>query len=418
MSWISEALSAVDAARRADAPPVEFLPADHDDAGHSDAEHHDAAHPRWVHREDAADSGATAVVRTSGSTGTPKQTLLGWDALEASAQMTAEAFGGHGQWLLTLQPSYVAGLAVLTRSLVAETTPVALLQRTTDPAAFTEAAEQLTEQKRFVSLVPTQLQRLLEHDDDAALLGALRRFDEILLGGGATSAQLFDHARDLGLKVVRTYGMSETCGGCVYDGYPLPGVSISSGSHGRVQLAGPMLALGYLDDEPLTAEKFITDPVTEERRFRTDDLGSLSTEEAESVDSVAHVVGAGYSARIIPKLSITGRADDVITTGGVKVSADQVRKALESHPRVAEAFVAGIDDAQWGQKVVAAVVLSSTSREGDTFTEIDQLVRRQLGAAAVPKHYELLGSLPLLPNGKPDRQRLIALLEGADTWPQ
>lgn len=179
-----------------------------------------------------------------------------------------------------------------------------------------------------------------------------------------------------------------------------------------------MLALGYLDDEPLTAEKFITDPVTEERRFRTDDLGSLSTEEAESVDSVAHVVGAGYSARIIPKLSITGRADDVITTGGVKVSADQVRKALESHPRAAEAFVAGIDDAQWGQKVVAAVVLSSTSREGDTFTEIDQLVRRQLGAAAVPKHYELLGSLPLLPNGKPDRQRLIALLEGADTWPQ
>src|SRR5699024_5342500 len=96
-----------------------------------------------------------------------------WEALESSAQMTAEALGGHGQWLLTLQPSYVAGLAVLTRSLIAGTTPVALLQHTTDPAAFTEAAEQLTGQKRFASMVPAQLQRLLEHDDDPALLNAL-----------------------------------------------------------------------------------------------------------------------------------------------------------------------------------------------------------------------------------------------------
>ncbi|MBB3668388.1 AMP-binding protein [Garicola koreensis] len=400
MSWLAEALAAIDAARRADAPPVEFLPTEHDDD----------THPHWTLREDAADSGAAAVVRTSGSTGTPKQTLLSWDALEASARMTAQALGGHGQWLLTLQPSYVAGLAVLTRSLVAATTPVALLQHTTDPHRFTEAAEQLTGQKRFASLVPTQLQRLLEHDDDPVLLDALRRFDAILLGGGATGAELYGRAKRLGLNVIRTYGMSETCGGCVYDGYPLPGVSISIGAQGRVQLAGPMLALGYLDDEQLTAEKFTTEAATGERRFRTDDLGSLSTEDADALDTVAQVSGAGHSTQIVPKLSVTGRVDDVITTGGVKVSAEQVRLALESHPRVGEAFVTGIDDAQWGQKVVAAVVLSSTSRRASTFAELDDLVRRQLGAAAVPKHYELLGSLPLLPNGKPDRQRLTDLL--------
>lgn len=405
-SWVAEALATLDSARRGEAAPVEFLPTEHDDA-----------RPRWVLRGDATGTGAAAVVRTSGSTGTPKQTLLSWDALEASAQMTAEALGGHGQWLLPLQPSYVAGLAVLTRSLVAGTTPVPLLQHTTDPAAFTEAARALTADKRFVSLVPTQLQRLLEHHDDA-LLSALRRFDAILLGGGSTTAELFDRARSLELQVVRTYGMSETCGGCVYDGYPLPGVSISIGAQGRVQLVGPMLALGYLSDEQLTAEKFITDPATGERRFRTDDLGELSTEDAGVLSTVAHVAGAGHAARSVPKLSITGRADDVITTGGVKVSADQVRQALQTHPRVGEAFVTGIEDPQWGQKVVAAVVLSSTSRRASTFAEIDDLVRRRLGAAAVPKHYQLLGALPLLPNGKPDRQQLIRLLQGAAAWPQ
>lgn len=398
MSWAAEALTAIDAARRGELSPIEFLPAE------------DGEQPRWVHREDAADTGAAAVVRTSGSTGTPKQTLLSWEALEASAQMTAEALGGHGQWLLPLQPSYVAGLAVLTRSLVAGTAPVTLLERTTDPEAFTAAARQLTDDRRFVSLVPTQLKRLLEHSEDEALLAALRRFDAILLGGGATGQELFARARSLGLNVIRTYGMSETCGGCVYDGYPLPGVSISTDADGRVQLSGPMLALGYFGDEPLTAERFGTDLTSGERCFRTDDLGTLTTEDAESVATLAHVEGSGYSARIVTRLSISGRADDVITTGGVKISAEQVRQVIGAHPRVREVFVTGVEDPEWGQKVAAAVVLSATSRRGSTFEEIDRLVGEELGAAAVPKHYELLGSLPMLPNGKPDRQELLRLL--------
>lgn len=401
MSWVVQAIEAINAARRGETPPVEFLPPEADQP------------PRWIQRPDAADTGAAAVVRTSGSTGTPKQTLLPWGALEASAQMTAEALGGHGQWLLTLQPSYVAGLAVLTRSLIAGTTPVALLDHTTAPHRFAAAAARLSEEKRFTSLVPTQLARLVEHDDDPALLAALQRFDAILIGGGAASDELIERAKELNLRVVRTYGMSETCGGCVYDGYPLPGVSISTATDGRVHLAGPMLADGYLADPELSAEKFRVDPATGERQFRTDDLGALTTVPTEEVDSLAHVAGAGHSARIVTRLHITGRADDVITTGGVKVSAEQVRQTIEEHPRVREAFVTGVEDPEWGQRVAAAVVLAATSREAHTFEEIDQLIRDRLGAPAVPKHYELLGALPLLPNGKTDRQQVTELLKQA-----
>lgn len=413
--WLPNALGALASTRRKDCPPLEFLPAE---AG---------ADPRWIRRPDASSTGAAVVVRTSGSTGTPKQTLLSWDALEASADMTAQVLGGHGQWLLALQPSYVAGLAVLFRSMVAGTEPVVLLENTTNPELFAEAADQLTAERRLVSLVPTQLQRLLEHDDQR-LLRALRRFDAILLGGAPTSGELFNQARSLDLNVVRTYGMAETCGGCVYDGYPLPGVTVEMGTHGRVLLSGPMVALGYHEAPELTGEKFEWAPDARHpqgqpvrigsdgqqgrlRRFRTDDLGQLTTQRAAEVKTIAEVTGAGHSAQIIPKLTITGRADGVIITGGVKVSAEEVRRALESHPSVREAFVAGIDDAEWGQKVVAAVVVSTASRGGDTFAEFEQLLKSHLGAAAVPKHFELLGALPLLPNGKPDRQALIEILK-------
>lgn len=419
-TWITEALEALQAVQSGQSPPLEFLPA------------HDGEAPRWIQRPDAlpgesqpADERAAAVVRTSGSSGTPKQTLLPWDALAASAAMTAQALGGHGQWLLTLQPSYVAGLSVLTRSLIAGTEPVGLLENSTDPRLFVEAAEQLTGERRYVALVPTQLQRLLDALDGHTephqtpepasdrLLAALRRFDAILLGGGPTSPALFGRARALDLNAIRTYGMAETCGGCVYDGHPLPGVSVSIGTHGRVVLSGPMVGLGYLENTELTAEKFDLDPATGQRRYRTDDLGELSTVTAEEVDSCALVTGAGYSAQIVPKLKVTGRADDVIITGGVKVSAQQVREVLEDQPSVREAFVTGVEDAGWGQKVTAAVVLAVASREADTFEQINQAVRDELGAAAVPKHYELLGSLPMLPNGKPDMQTLLKLLSGA-----
>ncbi len=140
--WADRLLHAVDEALNDDSQALELLPSQ------------PGQHPSWMPRRDAAAHGAAAVVRTSGSTGTPKETLLPADALRASAAMTAQALGGHGQWLLTLQPSYVAGLAVLTRSLVAGTAPVPLLERTTDPSAFVSAAGRLTAERRFVSWFP------------------------------------------------------------------------------------------------------------------------------------------------------------------------------------------------------------------------------------------------------------------------
>ncbi|PRZ13679.1 AMP-binding protein [Nesterenkonia sandarakina] len=391
------------------AAPLEFHPADA------------TGIPTWTSRHEVPAETAAVIVRTSGSTGTPKQTLLPAAAIHASVAATAQALGGHGQWLLTLQPSYVAGLAVLARSLGAGTTPVPLLHHATDPRTFTEAAQRLTADRRFVSLVPTQLQRLLDHvPQDQALKAALARFDAILLGGGASSGELLDLAAAHGLQVVRTYGMSETCGGCVYDGRPLPGVrletvSTDGGSSGRVRITGPMVARGYLNDPDLTAAHFSQDPDSGERRFLTDDLGEVQTDAGGQL------------------LGIAGRADDVINTGGVKVSAESVRSVLLDHPQVRDAFVGPVPDPEWGQKVCAAVVLTTATdpgRRGQTSgadpdqpgaaaeepdaegieRELQRLVRGSLGRAAAPKRLLILPELPALTSGKPDRQRLLQLL--------
>lgn len=411
----AQALDALDAALRGDAAPLEFRPADDDGAADWTPRPDvlDLSHPAARAAPGTADDGASAerpavVVRTSGSTGTPKQTLLSAAALRASAEATAETLGGHGQWLLTLQPSYVAGLAVLSRSLVAGTTPVPLLTGTTDPERFAAAAEQLTAERRFVSLVPTQLSRLLDADHDRTT-AALRRFDRILLGGGASSDELLERATAAGLRVVRTYGMSETCGGCVYDGRPLPGVAVSADADGRISLSGPMVALGYTD-AALSAERFDVDPTTGHRRFRTDDLGALSTLAPEDAGSPADPAPSGATPSNVPRLTITGRLDDVITTGGVKVSAEQVRAVLLEHPEVTDAFVGGVADRDWGQTVRAAVVLDAASRTDDVLETLRAAVRERLGPAAAPKSLQVLAALPLLATGKPDRRRLLDLL--------
>ena len=400
-AWVPAALKDLRNALSGQSAPLEFLPAE------------DGA-PRWVRRPDAVSTGAAVVVRTSGSTGTPKETLLSAENLRASAEATAEHLGGHGQWLLTLQPNYVAGLAVLSRSMQAGTEPVVLLARTTDPQAFAAAAEQLTHQRRYVSLVPTQLQRLMGHisvedqtPDGGRLLAVLRRFDAILLGGGATSPELFGRAQELGLTVVRTYGMSETAGGCVYDGIPLPGVTVETNDDGLpgaetndaaaagpVLLSGPMVALGYRDPE-LTAARFGTD-AKGRRQYRTDDLGRLSPE---------------------GRLSIIGRADDVINTGGVKVSAERIRQVLEADPQISDAFVAGVEDPEWGQQVVAAVVLSPELNTQLDTAGLRRRAREQLGPAAAPKQFRELEALPRLANGKPDRQELLRLVQSPPAPP-
>ncbi|ALE07204.1 AMP-dependent synthetase [Arthrobacter sp. ERGS1:01] len=336
-----------------------------------------------------SDTEIAAVVLTSGSTGQPKRTMLSVDALAASSVGTAMALRGEGQWLLALPMHYVAGLQVLVRSLFAGTRPWVMdLSGGFTPEAFTAAAEELTDKLRFTSLVPTQLTRLLTNPS-AETLTVLRRFNGILLGGAPASPVLLEAARGAGINVITTYGMSETCGGCVYDGVPLEGVEVAI-RDGRVWLGGEVLAEGYLGDDTLTAGAFFDEELDGEtvRWYQTGDLGELDAE---------------------GRLRVLGRVDDVIISGGLKISAAAVTDGLHRVQGVREAFVGPVDSAEWGQQVAALVVGSCSA---------DELLA---GAAAVlephlvPKTVVFVSELPVLSTGKPDRNAILALLADAAT---
>jgi len=332
---------------------------------------------------------AAVVVRTSGSTGAPKATVLTVDALAASSMATAMALKGEGQWLLALPVQYVAGVPVLVRSLSAGTRPWAMdLSGGFTPEAFTSAAQELTDKLRFTSLVPTQLQRLLE-SPSSQTLAVLRRFDAVLLGGAPASAGLLAAAREAGVRVVTTYGSAETCGGCVYDGVPLDGVEVRLADDGRILLGGATIAAGYLEAPELSAEAFVEEDGV--RWYRTSDLGALSAEGT---------------------LTVLGRADDVVITGGVKVSAAHVQAELERLEGVRAAFVAGVPSAEWGQALAAFVVLADGSPEAaDDFRARLAGGSGSLTGALVPKTVLPAAELLMLPNGKPDRLGMTVQLD-------
>lgn len=316
------------------------------------------------------------VVETSGSTASPKRVALSADALLASAAASASAIGGAGQWLLALPVHYIAGLNVLTRSIAARTEPVVLGSGPFDPLAFAEAAATLTEPARFTALVPAQLSRLL---DTPAALPALARFDRILVGGQSTPQQLLDRAIELGVRITRTYGSSETSGGCVYDGVPIGNTEVRV-VDGEVQLAGAVLADGYLGDDERTAATFLDD--AGKRWYRTGDAGTVH----EGV------------------LRVTGRFDDVLISGGIKVSVGDIERVVRGMPGQADAVVLAAPHARWGE--VPVVVTSRTLELSD----VREAVTRQLGAPAAPARVILVDALPMLASGKPDRRAIRALI--------
>ena len=304
------------------------------------------------------------VVPTSGSTGEPRGVLLTAANLAASALATEVRLGGPGHWLLAIPPTHIGGLQVLVRSLLAGTKPVTVEGPFT-AARFTAAAASLTGSRRYVSLVPTQLRRLLaEH---TASLGL---FDAVLLGGAAADPDLLQTAAAQGIRVVTTYGMSETSGGCVYDGRPLDGVSVNV-DQGRLSLAGEVVGLGYR-----FGPRFLG-------RFDTSDLGRWRPDGA---------------------LEVLGRADDMIVTGGVNVAPTAVEASLRTHPHVVDAAVTGVVDREWGQRVRAFVVLRPQTQM--TLQEARAHVRGQLTAPESPRELVCVASLPMLPGGKLDRVAL------------
>jgi o-succinylbenzoate---CoA ligase len=314
------------------------------------------------------------VVETSGSTGRPKRVLLSSDALVASAAASDSALGGPGQWLLALPVHYIAGLNVLVRSLAAQTEPV-VAPANVSAESFIAAANELDHARRFVSLVPAQLARLLETD---APLEALRSFEAILVGGQSVPPSLVERATDLGLKVTRTYGSSETSGGCVYNGVPIGDTRVRV-TDGRVELAGSVLAEGYLADPRRSAFAFRGDDGT--RWYRTDDAGELT-------DGV---------------LTISGRVDDVIVSGGVKVSLSQIENTVRALPGLGDAVVVAAPHPEWGE---APVVVSTVAVPLDVLRDA---VTASLGKAAAPARLLLLDVIPMLPSGKPDRLSIATL---------
>lgn len=328
-------------------------------------------------------AGTAVVVTTSGSTGYPKSVALSRSALTASALATAERIG-EGAWLLALPPGYIAGVQVLVRSLVAGREP-AILSGVFSASAFAAAAASMassvggTPVPTFTSLVPAQLQTVL---DDPAATRMLAGFAAVLVGGQALAPALAARAADAGVRIVRTYGSSETAGGCVYDGVPLEGVGVRI-VHAEVQLSGPTLADGYLGDPARTDAAFIRDP-DGTRWYRTGDAGTFDG-----------------------RVRVTGRLDNVLVSGGVNVSLDRVERAVRSIAGLEDAVVVAVPDERWGQ---ASVVVTAGSAD---LARVRAVVEDELGKPARPREILHLDPMPLLLSGKPDRAAIRARAAGA-----
>lgn len=420
--------------------------------------------------------GVDMVLRTSGSTtGTGKLVGVSMDALVASARATHKRLGGPGIWVLALPAYHAAGVQVLVRAAVAGThvfnaykeggfDPQHLAQvidaacvaaadcdagSSFDDDAVSSCAGGVGGEAEgalaaddsgracpvYTSLVPTQLRRAL---DDEQLRGALARLDAVLIGGAAADAQLLEQAKAAGIRVVTTYGMSETCGGCVYDGQPLPGVSMDvDQATGAIWLSGPMLATGYLGDEERTRRCFVSRPQAGVGASGVGGTASAaeSTEAgatrpgAETGPGTGSDAGAGEPARrwfitsdrghiVDGRLQVLGRLDDVIISGGIKVEPGPIEALLALNPLVSECAVVGLPDLQWGQVVTAVVVPASMPGlgrvdEGAILAQIRVYLEQKLSGAQCPKQVLLADALPYKGIGKVDRRALAQSLARA-----
>ncbi|WP_084077356.1 AMP-binding protein [Demequina sp. NBRC 110057] len=307
--------------------------------------------------------------RTSGSTGEPREVLVSGAAMRASATATLDRLGGAGHWLLAVPADRIAGAMVLTRASVADAAVAPMPPGTFTATAFAAATAALPAGRRYVSLVPTQLRRVLADEAGAA---ALATFDAVLVGGAPPGM-------DLPSNAVETYGMTETSGGCLYDGVPLDGVDVRISSDGRIELAGPMLADGYRDGDD---SAFVTD--AGRRWFRTSDLGDWDGS----------------------RLTVHGRADHVIITGGHNVHPAAVERAM-ADAGAPECIVVGLPDDEWGERLVGVVTASAPALE--TLRE-----RLTLPRHALPRALARVRSLPRTEAGKIDRSAAREIAAASD----
>ncbi|MBW3619401.1 MAG: AMP-binding protein [Actinobacteria bacterium] len=316
---------------------------------------------------------AAVVVATSGSTGEPKGVVLTRDALAASTSASLRRLGCREgeRWLLCLPLSHVAGIQVVLRSRALGVAPVVHDRFDVAAVARTVGAGEVA----WVSLVPTQLARLLDAGVD---LSPLRG---VLLGGAAPARDLLDRAEAAGVRVTVSYGMTETGGGCVYDGHPLDGVEVEVATDGRIRFRGDTLLAGYLGRPDLTAE------VMADGWFTSEDLGRWSDD---------------------GRLEVLGRADDVIVTGGENVAAAVVARAVETHPLVRAAVVVGRPDPAWGERVTA--VCECLPGGPPDLEALRSHLRGVLPPAALPRELIVVDVLPRDRMGKTTRAAVAAML--------
>lgn len=316
-----------------------------------------------------ADDVALAVA-TSGSTGTPKGAMLTPANLISSADATHQALGGEGQWLLAMPAAYIAGIQVLVRSMVAGVEPAFIdLSHGFNVAEFAASAHELaqTGERTYTALTPMQLAKAT-----STLQGidALRTFDAVLVGGAATNPRLLESARKLRINVVTTYGSSETSGGCVYNGRPIAGTRVRI-TDGRIHLGGPMIARGY---------HLLDSPDLKDGWFRTSDAGALEN----------------------GVLTVLGRTDNVISSGGLKLHPEVLEEELLLIDGVTAATVIGKDDDRLGQRICAAYTGSASVPDVlDALADAEDAGR--IAHWQIPKELKVVAALPQLGPGKVDR---------------
>ncbi|MCL1897291.1 MAG: AMP-binding protein [Micrococcales bacterium] len=315
--------------------------------------------------------GVALAVRSSGSTGLPRVIFLSAKAVKTSAKAVADRLGGTGHWLLALPTNHIAGLNVVARAVLAGAGPT-VIDGPLDPVSLVKAVSTMPAGRRYVSLVPTQLDQLLANQAAQQALGS---FDAVLLGGAHAPPSLIAQANAIGLNLRLTYGMAETGGGCVYDGRPLDGVQTRLGANQRIELTGPTLAMGY-SDPTKTAAAFVEQDG--QRWFVSSDQGQLDA--------------AG-------RLTVLGRLDNVIQSGGLSVAPEVVEGLLADFFGVGQVVVTALPSKRWGQLVFALA-------SGPAKLNLEQLrdqLKDQTEPAQIPRALGWVNQLPVLASGKPDR---------------
>ena len=337
------------------------------------------------------------IVFTSGTTGAPRGVCLNYRNHLAAAFTSALNLGSlpEDRWLANLPFHHVGGLAIALRAALYGTTVVVHERFDAELTLRSLADDRVTQ----MSLVGTTLARLLEAAGGDPFPESVR---SVLVGGGPASAELLRRARRAGLPVLPTYGMTETASQATTlspsapedklhtAGLPLSlceiaitdaaGKPVSCGIEGSISVRGPMVGLGYW-----TGPDRI-EPFSQNGWLRTNDIGTWDED--------------GY-------LIVRGRADTVIISGGEKIFPEEIELALEQAPGVSRAAVLGLDDPEWGERLVALV---ESAPAGDFNSErLRDFLRRHLAPCKIPRVIAPVAQIPLTPLGKIDRSRVKEL---------